>query len=180
MEWLEPVAKDHKKWVEIVEGFGERYLAEDIVQEMYLRLWLYADENKVIKEGKVNTSFVYMVLRNTFYIYKKHNADGKQTKKLDKVTIGKGFDIKEETDNTNEGYALFLERLDNELNSWHWFDKVLFELYVNKEMSIREIAKQTKIGTSSIFNTLKNCKLRIKENLGEDWEDFINEDYEKI
>ena len=38
MNWLNIIAKDHKKWVNYVRNFGEYNYAEDIVQEMYLKL----------------------------------------------------------------------------------------------------------------------------------------------
>ena len=39
---------------------------------------------------------------------------------------------------------------------------------------------ETRISTSSIFQTLKYCKNEIRINVGEDYEDYINEDYEII
>jgi hypothetical protein len=33
---------------------------------------------------------------------------------------------------------------------------------------------------TSIFHTLKKCKDRLKESVGEDYEDFINKDFELI
>ena len=47
-------------------------------------------------------------------------------------------------------------------------------------MSIRKIAAETKISWVSIFNTLKNAKNIIKDKLQEDYEDYKNEDYDKI
>mgnify|MGYP000102787553 FL=1 len=35
-DWLEIVARQHKEWIRIVNGFGEDDYAEDIVQESYL------------------------------------------------------------------------------------------------------------------------------------------------
>jgi predicted DNA-binding protein YlxM (UPF0122 family) len=45
---------------------------------------------------------------------------------------------------------------------------------------MREIAEETDISLTSIFNTLKNCKERLKEAIGEDFEDYLNEDFELI
>jgi hypothetical protein len=47
-------------------------------------------------------------------------------------------------------------------------------------MSIRKIAAETKISWVSIFNTLKNAKNILKEKLKEDYEDYKNEDYERL
>jgi predicted DNA-binding protein YlxM (UPF0122 family) len=47
-------------------------------------------------------------------------------------------------------------------------------------MSMRDIASETNISLTSIYNTLKNCKERLRENVGDDWEDFLNKDFELI
>jgi hypothetical protein len=45
---------------------------------------------------------------------------------------------------------------------------------------MRDISKGANISLSSIFNSLKNCKTRLKENVGEHYEDYLNEDYHLI
>ena len=47
-EWLGIVFKRHNEWIKIVNAFGEFNYAEDIVQELYLVLYKYADEEKII------------------------------------------------------------------------------------------------------------------------------------
>jgi predicted DNA-binding protein YlxM (UPF0122 family) len=70
--------------------------------------------------------------------------------------------------------------VDSECENWHWYDRQLFELYKNTDKSLRQISSETNISVTSIFNTIKTCKRRIKNNVGEDYEDFINKDYELI
>jgi predicted DNA-binding protein YlxM (UPF0122 family) len=53
-------------------------------------------------------------------------------------------------------------------------------LYKNTDKSLRQISSETSISVTSIFNTIKTCKKRIKNNIGEDYEDFLNKDYELI
>ena len=57
---------------------------------------------------------------------------------------------------------------------------MIFQEYIKTGKSIRTLAKQSKISKDSIFQTLKNCKAKLKEKVGEDWEDFKNEDFDKI
>jgi predicted DNA-binding protein YlxM (UPF0122 family) len=57
---------------------------------------------------------------------------------------------------------------------------MLFKEYVTTGKSIITLAKESNISRSSIFQTLKNCKQRIKITVGEDWEDFRNQDFEHI
>ena len=69
---------------------------------------------------------------------------------------------------------------NEEIDSWEWFDKMLFKLYAKSGDSIRDIAERTHISTTSIFHTLKYCKERIKNNVSEDYEDYKNNDFELI
>ena len=57
---------------------------------------------------------------------------------------------------------------------------MLFDLYKRTGKSIRDLSKETTISTKSIFQTLKHCKERLKENVGEDYEDYKNTNYELI
>ena len=60
MTWLNIVSKYHDKWVLIVKSFGEQRFAEDIVQDMYLKLHRMSIANtnedefldKVLKNNK--------------------------------------------------------------------------------------------------------------------------------
>ena len=45
---------------------------------------------------------------------------------------------------------------------------------------MRELSKDTLISLTSIFTTIRNCKNRIKQNVGEDYTDYLNKDYELI
>jgi DNA-directed RNA polymerase specialized sigma24 family protein len=80
----------------------------------------------------------------------------------------------------HEAYLKILGKIEQEVDSWHWYDQKLFELYRDTDLSIRDIAAETTISSSSIFNTLKNCKEKIRVAVGEDYTDYKNEDYELI
>ena len=80
----------------------------------------------------------------------------------------------------HEAQSILEARIDEETDSWHWYDQMLFKNYRDNEWSFRQAAKETNIGYVSIFRTIKYCKERLKENVSEHYEDYINEDYEKI
>jgi len=176
MKWLELVAKDHKEYVKVVQSFGEYFYAEDIVQEAYLRIYKYCKPENIIQNGEVNKGFMYFVLRNLYLSYLK------ELEKNPKIPIDEIIYSLYEEDETekHEAYLRLLNKVSKELNNWEWYDKMLFEIYKNDNKSIRKISKETRISTKSIFQTLKNCKKRLKENLKEDYEDYKNEDYELI
>jgi RNA polymerase sigma factor (sigma-70 family) len=176
MKWLNIVAKHHKEYVRIVESFGEYFYAEDIVQESYLRMLKYCKPESIITNGSVNKSYVYFVLRNMYLDFEKHKA------KHPKVSLEEiGQLTYDDTQlQKHEAYEEILHLINNEVQTWHWYDQMLFDLYKRTGKSIRDLSAETKISTKSIFQTLKHCKDRLKENVGEDYEDYKNTDYELI
>jgi len=66
MNWLSEVAKNHKNYVKIINSFGEYFYAEDLVQEMYLRLDRNKQPEEVIVNGKVNEYYIYLTLKSVF------------------------------------------------------------------------------------------------------------------
>ena len=67
VKWLAKVAERHNEWISIVNSFGEYDFAEDITQEMYLTLYKYADEEKIIKNGVVSRGYVYFTIRSLYF-----------------------------------------------------------------------------------------------------------------
>ena len=175
MSWIEQVAKHHKEYVKTVKGFGEYFYAEDLVQEMYIRFLNKNKENAVIVNGQVNRYYVFLTLRSLFVdIYR-------QKSKIIKVDISEILTLQQidELEN-NEAFGSLMKNVQKEMETWHHYDRLLFKLYKDSDMSMREIANKTNISLRSIFGTLKNCKDRIKDNVHEDYLDFVNEDYELI
>ena len=66
------------------------------------------------------------------------------------------------------------------MENFNWYDRKLWKLYSQTDMSIRKIAAETTISWVSIFNSLKNIKNKLKEALHEDYEDYKNKDYEYL
>jgi RNA polymerase sigma factor (sigma-70 family) len=164
---LSKLYKKHSKWVNIVNKLGGGDYSEDIVQEMYLKL------SKIeLKEQTIDT-FVYYVLRNmTFDLHRKKSN-------VFKVDLEDCVFLEYLEDQGKEELETIYERIEDEVEDWHWYDKMLWQLYT-EDRTMRELAKDTKISLSSIFHTIKTCKERIKIAVGEDYEDYVNEDYEKI
>ena len=80
----------------------------------------------------------------------------------------------------NKSFSALVERVDAEASTWNWYDEMLFKHYYDSGMSIRQLSKETRISCSSIFQTIKYCKQQLRENVGEDYEDYRNEDYELL
>lgn len=165
-QWLEIVAKEHKYYVDVVKSFGEYNFAEDIVQEMYLRIHKYTSPEKIVKDGIVNKGFIWFVLRNIYVDY------CKQRNKITKVDLNEAVIMSDEqnTEALNELY----DKIEREIESWHWYDTMLFKLYRDSGKSMRELEAETKISLTSIFHTIKHCKARINAAISEDYYDVLN------
>ncbi len=174
--WINVLCKHHREWVTIVKSFGEHYYAEDIVQEMYLRIARYKSQDKCVIEGKPNKAYIYLILKNS------HIDLAKYRQKNIKVSLY-------ELDNlSNEDYEMQMftaydkieDKIYSEIETWQEYDKRLFSLYLKGDISMREISAGTNISLTSIFNTIKNCKEKIRIQCGEDYQDYLNEEYNLI
>lgn len=178
LKWLEKVAERHEEWIQIVRSFGETSYAEDLVQEMYIVLSKYANEEKIIKEGIVSRGYIFFTLRSLYYSLYNNK------KKLPKVSIDDEEIFHQIADYSEMDEQIAFHKIctmiDNIAEEWHWYDKKLFKLYRDTDLSIRKIAAETNISWVSIFNTLKNAKEEIKNKLEEDYIDYKNKDYDRI
>ena len=178
---LEVLAKKHDLWVKMVLGMGASIdVAEDIVQSMYLRIDKYVKDKKKImyKDDDVNRFFVYVTLKNMFLSYKKSKylfyeirEDEYQTNELLYSDLNQDME---------EAFVRFMKKIDEEMSTWHNYDKILSEKYLKSDYSLRDISEGAGISLTSIFNSMRNNKKILKEKFSEDWEDFKNGDYNLI
>lgn len=162
---LEEIAKDHKDWLGIVSSWVDEY-AEDIVQEMYI---------KVADKKEVNRSYIYLCLRSIFLNreYKKAN--------MYKVDLDNCAELMQPIETQErEAYNKVFNKVIKESNTWSSFDRNLFLTYFLTKLSMRDIEDKAGISLSTVFETIQKCKRRIKDNVGEDWEDYCNKDYELL
>jgi hypothetical protein len=200
MDWFYIVSKKHDEYVKIVRSFPENQdneFIEDIVQETYI--WLselgskkhkkqdkrinenYKDlpiSKRIIKEdNQVNMFFMWIALKRTSMLLLKKELKRKQYI----IRLGAGFEKAEQLKQENENaFNTIINKIEKEILSWHWYDKMLFETYMSENKSMRKLSEQTGISLTSVFNTLKNCKKRLKQNIGEDYTDYLNKDFELI
>tara|TARA_R110000787_G_scaffold172799_3_gene285393 strand:+ start:942 stop:1505 length:564 start_codon:yes stop_codon:yes gene_type:complete len=178
LDWLNIVASQHEDWINIVNSFGEYSYAEDIVQESYIRLIKYATPQNIIKNNKVSRGYMFFTLRSVFFQYY-HSK-----RKINKVSIDDEENFLQIADETNleeqEAFNRICILIDDVAEEWTWYDRKLFKLYRDTDLSIRKIGAETNISWVSIFNTLKNCKTDVQSKLGETYEDYKNEDYDRI
>lgn len=172
---LDRVAEFHGEWITVVKQLGGNGYSEDIVQEMYLKITKYSTREKIFTNNELNKGYIYFTLKSILYTY------FKQRSLVTKVGESYLHDI--ESDDNNEELTakqLLSNKVEKEINSWHWYDREIFNMYRNENISFRKIQERTKIHWTSIYRVVKNCKEKLKDKLGEDYTDFLNKDYELI
>lgn len=175
MNLLTQLAKHHKEWIKIVQSFGSDY-PEDIVQEMYLRMYKYGQQDKVLNDdGSVNTFFIWVALRNCYY-------DSNKLQKIKFLPLDGIYSVKDEGDELqkHESFEKIRQLIEAEIQKWEFYDRQLFDLYRNTGMSMRKISNGTHIGVKSIWMTIQECKRRLREAIGDDYTDYLNDDHELI
>ena len=163
-------------------------IVEDFVHETYLRLNKYIDnpEKIMYNETEINKFYVYVTIKNLWSDYSK--AKSKYiVYSIDNYTNEYIFDssdrvVYEEVNyEREEAEEYILRKINQEVESWdHWYDKKLFKLYYKTDMSMRKLAKETKISVTSIFNSCKNYKEILQSKFGEDFEDYLNGDFDLV
>lgn len=187
VEILNILSKRHKEWVKMAKSFNlSDNDANEIVQEMYLRLYNYTKSVDKIMYNKeeVNTFYIYITLRNLFYSKFTNYGKSKNKKMIlfsdideDKFNslINRMVDDNQEyDDNIKKKINLeqLCDKIDSIIEDWYWYDKKLTKLYFNTKMSMRDISKETKISLSSIFNTLTNAKEKIRNETKEEYKKY--------
>ena len=187
-EILDILSQKHQDWYNMARSFG---LSDDdsneIVQEMYIRIYEYTKDIKKImyNETEVNTFYIYITLRNLYYSNFAKYGKSVKTKKIFLFTEMDDNSIKKVYNNYCEDYEIYmrsvnkkkkldilLEKIEQTIDSWYWYDKKLTKLYFDSGMSMRDLSKETKISLSSIFNTLTNAKEKIRENTKQEYKDY--------
>lgn len=138
---IHELSKQDNKWREIAFKICKnKMLADDLVNEMYLKLF---DCKK-----QINDFYVIITIRNLFYDYVKQ--DNK------KVDLDLFYDF--EADN----YKFELDDREIEiLNSLTWLEKGYLEL--SFDLSLREIGKELNTNYGFVYKVIKKAKDKIKK-----------------
>ena len=158
---LDKLYKHQDTLIELASTFNKS-LAADIVQETYIKLHLYSSEEKCFTDGKLNKGYLFFVIRSVYIstFYNKFVIED-----FKDVPLEEDFDVNAEIDWYN-----FRTKCEAEVNSWDAYDKKLFTIYRDSDLSIRKLAKETGISFVSIFNSLKGHKKKLKELFQEDYD----------
>lgn len=158
MEILKKLFEKHKTWCEIVESFGcNPETAEDIVQEMYLKIGKLVEKGTDISYGDgVNYFYVFRTLTSIFLDYKRKES---KTGLIGIDELDMQFEGSEEVEYDKE-----YEKVLQGLAELYWYDRQVFEIIENGE-SISELSRKTNISYYSLYNTYKKVKKYLKDKL---------------
>jgi RNA polymerase sigma factor (sigma-70 family) len=163
MDVLIQAYKKHKQWCEIVESFGcNSDTAEDLVQEMYLKLHGLLESGLDIKyDETVNYYYIYKILRTLFLDLKRKEKRVNYIDEAEFMLLEMQADQDMIGDKThNEIHKDVMETLED----LYWYDRKVFEL-LDGEMSVSELSRNTGISYYSLYNTYKKVKQILKEKL---------------
>lgn len=151
------IAEKHKTWIDIVVSFGcHKETAEDIVQEMYIKIHKKLTKGlNIMYKDEINYYYIFKTLKSLFYDLKRK---GKNIKiiNIDDVHIN--------VSNLDIDYDAAYKKITDELDKMFWYDKKVFEL-INAGESIAELSRKSYIQYYSLYNTYTKVKNKLKKLL---------------
>jgi len=160
---LKELGKNHKLWLKYLYSLGCRECCEDIVQDMYIKVYEYLQRhNKDIMYNKdeINYYFIYIALQNLYYDQlRKKKIDFIEIEEIDlqdddyiEINMDKELEAIYEWYNNNEGNTHELE----------YYKRIFEEIFIEKK-SVSELSRESKITYWSLRNAVKIIKKQIQD-----------------
>jgi len=175
---LDVLCIKHEQWLKYIKSFGcPDDIAEDYVQEMYIKIFNYSqrkDNDLMYDENDVNYYFIYVTLKNMYY------DDLRKSKKQFLVDLSDDF-IQDETEYTEKEYHLknnakniWIDRLNSEIERIEGYNrkkanliyiKFIFDKIFVEQMSVTRLSQEVGITYWSLRNTVLIIKDQIKNEI---------------
>lgn len=165
------ITRDNVKWRKMAVYLGARWDdVDDVVQIMYLKLLEIEQregsiQRMALPNGQINPLYVFKILQSA--VVDQYREDKKQ------VVIEYIEHPVEPPDEMEHRHAELMDEIKGVIDGMHDYEQMMLELYFVYGYSMREIEKRTGIPTHSIFNTIKNCKEKIKQKTKEKYHEYI-------
>lgn len=175
---LDVLCVKHEQWLKYIKSFGcPDDIAEDYVQEMYIKIFNYSqrkDNDLMYDENDVNYYFIYVTLKNMYY------DNLRKSKKQFLVDLSDDF-IQDETEYTEKEYHvkndaknIWIDRLNSEIESIEDYNrkkanliyiKFIFDKIFVEQMSVTKLSQEVGITYWSLRNTVLIIKDQIKNEI---------------
>lgn len=164
---IEHIAKSHKDWIRIAVHCGaDSILADDIVQEFYLKLMdIQSKEGNLERlsyNGDMNRVYAFSMINN-FVI--SHFRKKKNVQFIPAMHERPTEDILDE-----QAWETLMVKVEAIIKAQHWYDRELFNLYMNSGKSMRQLAVETQINLHNINNTIQKVIGLIREECNESYD----------
>jgi RNA polymerase sigma factor (sigma-70 family) len=181
-EALEYIAKRYDRIKDFVYDIDVKYFKlkgqyhEDITQDLFLKM--YAELEKAENNpGMINKFLDRISDSGTFKLYKtvKNMYIDLIRKENKYISLDEniGYLKRHASQNFEEQPEVILETekdidkmIDDYVDSFYWFDKRVFNLYRYEfKNHTNNMSQATKLSVSTIYRTVKRCKVKINEKL---------------
>ena len=150
------VAVKNDDWIRIAISFGlNKQTAEDLVQEMYIKIFLKLKDGTDIMydNNEINYYYIFNTLRWLFLDLKRKH------KNIYKISID---NLQIEAYDVN--YDETVKKVQEALSNMYWYDRQVFEIINNGE-SVAEFSRKSLIEYYELYNTHKKVKNKLKKLL---------------
>lgn len=162
---VEVLFKRHSQWIKFSHSYltdGNMMHAEDVLQTAYMKVLI---ELRKSPGKQINDTYFYNTIKNIILDDKKRTTDPlKYAQKITNKNLSKSDQL-QRTEPSKQELENIIKDIDNLVETFYHFDKLLFNAYRYEFKSIRKLSKATKIGHVQVFQTVKRCKQKINDKL---------------
>lgn len=157
---VEHTYKKHNTWlIQCAYNFtNSKDKANELVQDLYLRLLELQDIKKIMYKGDINLYYVYKMLRSIY-------LNG-QKKSITMLPIDEelyNLSTSEYDEQADSDWERALALSNEALDQLYWFDTKLFRVYIEENHSIQSLHNATGISNSTIWTSMKKTKQYVRD-----------------
>jgi DNA-directed RNA polymerase specialized sigma24 family protein len=157
---VEHTYRKHNTWlIQCAYNFtNSKDKANELVQDLYLRLLELQDIKKIMYKGDINLYYVYKMLRSIY-------LNG-QKKSITMLPIDEelyNLSTSEYDEQADSDWERALALSNEALDQLYWFDTKLFRVYIEENHSIQSLHNATGISNSTIWTSMKKTKQYVRD-----------------
>lgn len=144
---------------------------EDLSEDLFQSVFCYLAEHSEVELIQMNNKgvlyyYVIRLLRNQFSTKSKFQRDYLRSNSTNYIPE---IDTDEEEIIIKDELIPLIPYIKSFLNSdaVHWYDKLIFEKYIQEGATLRSVANHTGIPSKSIWNTVKKVRKQIRNYLNQ-------------